>query len=544
MSKRAAIYGRVSTDLQRGNYSIHTQISECLKYANTRDYPIVGDLFVDPETGRDADSGNGAVRAFVDDFSSRELSRPSLDAAFDFLENVGFDVLIVHSLDRLARDPYIRETLERDLISRGAKVEYVLGNYEESPEGEVRKDLDATFAKWENLKRVERSTRGKLRKAESGKFVSGRPPYGYQYEKNSPSGLVAIDKEADIVKEIFRLYVEEKFSIRGITEILTKRKIPTKMGGGKWGKSTVPKILRNSTYVGRCYYNKHKRDGKHLIVRSKDEWIEIETPRIVDEWIFEEAQQVLALNRKLKRKQPSRFYLLSGMVFCESCGRPYIAQTAKAGKHGRVNDAQSYRHRVIEGHCINRMISARRLEPLVWDEIVSILLEPERLREGYKASIEQQKNTHAREIAHLESLRKAFVHCKEERNNLTALYIDPEIKITRMEYIEQKTRIDDEIKRINNDIEIVEKRIPNVPLPGDFDNLDTFASKIRERLFDARKIKPEDKRKILELLHVKVILGTDSSIRLEGWFGKDSDWLSSTTSKRYVNPPRRLPGRV
>ena len=63
----------------------------------------------------------------------------------------------------------------------------------------------------------------------------------------SPSGLVAIDKEADIVKEIFRLYVEEKFSIRGITEILTKRKIPTKLGGEKWCKSTVPKILRNST---------------------------------------------------------------------------------------------------------------------------------------------------------------------------------------------------------------------------------------------------------------------------------------------------------
>ena len=34
------------------------------------------------------------------------------------------------------------------------------------PEGEVRKDMDATFAKWENAKRVERCNRGKRGKAE------------------------------------------------------------------------------------------------------------------------------------------------------------------------------------------------------------------------------------------------------------------------------------------------------------------------------------------------------------------------------------------
>ena len=91
---------------------------------------------------RDAERG---ILAYVDDLSSRELSRPGLDASLTFLEAVGFDVLIVHALDRLARDPYIRQTLEMEFTRRGAKVEFVLGNYDESPEGEVRKDLDATL---------------------------------------------------------------------------------------------------------------------------------------------------------------------------------------------------------------------------------------------------------------------------------------------------------------------------------------------------------------------------------------------------------------
>jgi hypothetical protein len=47
-------------------------------------------------------------------------------------------VLIVFSLDRLARDPYIRQTLER-VLSSEAKVEHVLGNYDESIQGESAK---------------------------------------------------------------------------------------------------------------------------------------------------------------------------------------------------------------------------------------------------------------------------------------------------------------------------------------------------------------------------------------------------------------------
>jgi len=234
MSKRAAIYGRVSTDLQRDNFSIPSQVAECVRYAQKLGYPLVGDLYVDPETGLDTRPGNGAIPAYVDDYSSRELSRPGLDAALRYLEDVGFDVLIVHSLDRLARDPYIRQTIEREFLDRGAKVEFVLGNYEETPEGEVRKDLDATFAKWENAKRVERCNRGKKRKAESGKFVSGRPPYGYRIDPKAPGGLAVDSDEAEVVQRIFRLFIEDGCSLRHIAQLLTEEGITPQLGGDKW----------------------------------------------------------------------------------------------------------------------------------------------------------------------------------------------------------------------------------------------------------------------------------------------------------------------
>ena len=157
-----------------------------MDYASMRGYTLVGDRFVNPDDGRDADQG---IPAFVDDFTSTELHRPGFDACLNYLDRFGFDVLLVHAIDRLARDPFNRQVLEREVNARGARVEYVLGNYDEFPEGEVRKDLDATFAKWENAKRVERSNRGKKRKAEMGKFVGGKTSYGYKLNKEAPEGL-------------------------------------------------------------------------------------------------------------------------------------------------------------------------------------------------------------------------------------------------------------------------------------------------------------------------------------------------------------------
>src|SRR5215211_233656 len=121
MSERAAIYARVSTDIQRENYSIPTQISDLLKHAKLEGYSLVGDQYVDAVTGKDTVKSTTAVPAFVDDYTSTELSRPGLNAALQFSESTGFDVLIVHAIDRLARDPYFRQTIEREFMARGTR---------------------------------------------------------------------------------------------------------------------------------------------------------------------------------------------------------------------------------------------------------------------------------------------------------------------------------------------------------------------------------------------------------------------------------------
>jgi site-specific DNA recombinase len=472
---------------------------------------------------------DGAVRAYVDDYTSTKVRRPALDAAFDYLGTVGFDVIVVYSLDRLARDSYVRQTIERNLAAMGAQVEYVLGDFEDSPEGEVRKDLEATFAKWENAKRVERCNRGKRRKAEEGLFVSGRAPFGYTIDKTAPGGLAVNEGQAEVVRHIFQLYVQAGKSVRGIAKQLTQEGAVTHSGKTQWSKSTVHRILSNTAYVGRAYYNKHAREGGKLVKRPLDEWIEFRTTPLVADHMFNEAQRRLECNRRTRRRQPKRFYLLGGMVFCSDCERPYHAQTHLAGTQRRKNDAQTYRHRTSAGHCHNQEISGRLLEPVVWREVKKVLLDPQRLLCGYEESRKQHLRDSERHRQRIRTLDGRLARLRKARSKLTSTYIDPEIRLKKTEYIEQKDRLDTDIEAVQREIERLDDLLGSIPTPADLETLESFTNQIRTVLTDTPELTEETKREILAAIHLRVFVKPDGALRIEGWFGKAAEGLSYIT---------------
>jgi site-specific DNA recombinase len=548
MSKRAIIYARVSTDIQRDNFSIPSQVAECVKHAVTKRYLLVGNQYVDANSGRDVPANTpNSIPAFVDDYSSRELSRPSLDAAIYFLEQFGYDVLIVHALDRLARDPYIRETLEREFNKRGARVEYVLGAYEESPEGEIRKDLDATFAKWENAKRVERSMRGKKRKAESGKWVAGIIPFGYQDDPKDKGVLIVNPDAAAIVQRIFHLYTVENRSIREIARILTDEGHVPYHGGDEWAKTTINHILVNTAYIGKCYFNRRKNVGGKHIHKDQEEWIHIACPPIVAMPVFDKAQKRMKHNKEYVRKHPSRLYLLSGMILCSECKRPYLAQTAKANKNRRKNDAPFYRHRLLAGHCMNKTISARVLDPIVWDKVIGILEHPEALLEGYNRSLEQLRDGQSRKFSQIELLEKALHKVRSKRQNLNVAYLDPDINLSKAEYLDQKVQIENELQSIEQDLQKLRVEVEDVPEPTSFEALERFSSEVMEELYAEEEISLEKKRQLLEMMHIKVLLQPNGGIKLDGWFNveeQDEVGLSVQPSKHYARLQPRLPAHA
>ena len=113
MTKRAVIYARVSTVEQGNGYSLDTQVEKCQKYCDDKDYQT--------------------VKVFCDKYSGTELDRPALSELIQFVADEPIDVVVVYALDRLSREPAYQAIIEFKLQESEATVDYVLGQYDDSP---------------------------------------------------------------------------------------------------------------------------------------------------------------------------------------------------------------------------------------------------------------------------------------------------------------------------------------------------------------------------------------------------------------------------
>jgi hypothetical protein len=217
------------------------------------------------------------------------------------------------------------------------------------------------------------------------------------------------------------------------------------------------------------------------------------------------------------------------MIICGNCGRAYVSQTALAGRNRRKNDAQSYRHRKKEGHCFNRQISARRIEPIVWNKMLGFLLNPIILRAGYAQALEEEIAERNKQSILRQQFLEKIGKVERSKQILIRAYTDPDIGMTKAEYIEARSIIDQELEEINSNIGDIETYLNDLPTSEDFKSLEHFAEEIRNSLLgDGVQLSKIEKRHILELLQIKVILEKDGISRIESWHSDAVGLLSQS----------------
>src|SRR5262249_39256761 len=73
---------------------------------------------------------------------------------------------------------------------------------------------------------------------------------------DSPPQVVVEPREAEVVRSLYRLLIEEHLSCRRITKHLNEAHIPTPSGQNHvWQPATVRHILTNRVYAGHARYN-------------------------------------------------------------------------------------------------------------------------------------------------------------------------------------------------------------------------------------------------------------------------------------------------
>ena len=103
--------------------------------------------------------------------------------------------------------------------------------------------------------------------------------------------------------------------------------------------------------------------------------------------------------------------------------------------------------------------------------------------------------------------------------------------MTKEEYLEEKRILDDQIQITTADIERVRKELQKIPSKADLENLEQMAANILNVLGDNLDISPQEKRQVMQMLNLKVLMSLNGRVRLEGWFREDDGLLSTPLSR-------------
>ena len=494
---RAAIYCRVSTeDQEREGTSLQTQQEACLKYCQEKDY-------------------NVSYR-FSEAYSGLTLDRPRLSELRELVRAGDIDVIVVYCLDRLSRDPTHGVILTQEVEKYNVTLEAVTEDIDNSELGKLINYIRGFAAKLEAEKIRERTMRGKMERVKAGRLPGGRftKLYGYNYVsgRGTGEGIRYVNEiESKVVKEIYRLYIEEGLSLCKITRKLNSLDISSPSGKGTWNRTGVYNILTNPAYTGKTFlFTRYKAEADHhlkasrknklthVVMRPREEWVELKgaTPALVSEDLFAQVQLKLKRNKELASRNARREYLLSGYVFC-SCGRRYTAR--KKTKHSYYSCPK----------CKDRSLNAAYIETAIWDKVEEVISNPEVVLAGIEMMRKEANNG---EIYHkeLDGIEAKLRHMAREKDRVWKAFeiTGDEAKFTR------------EIKAIMSGIDELEKRkvelVNKIELAGqteaNIQSIREYCELVRHNLGE---LSFPEKRQALEALKVRVT-SSNEGIKLEG----------------------------
>lgn len=429
--KKVVVYARYSSDNQRQE-SIEAQLYAISNYCENLNYEII-ETYIDKE-----------VSATTDD-------RDSFLRMIEESKILNYDFVVVHKLDRFARNRYDSAIYKKKLEQNNKRVVSVLENLDDSPESIMLESVLEGMAEYYSKNLAREVKKGMELNARSGLHTGGKPPYGYDVIKKK---YIPNIKESKIVSSIFNMY-NQGYGLRAIAKHLNDLGIKNKHGRD-FNHTSIYYLLRNKHYIGTYEYQPQPKGKKRNNNYRDDNLILIENNHeaIIELSIWKETQKKIG-EVKPRMNNKSKTYHLTGKLECGECGASY---------HGNGWDGKRFTY-VCTNHrtgCKNKKVNAIKLEQFVIDTIRNEYLQPDQIENSIRdaASIIKEYIDDSR--VERKQITKEIDEIDDKINQLFDTFL--EIGLDKDILNEQTNRYKTKRERLSNRLETISTNTENLDI--------------------------------------------------------------------------------
>lgn len=408
---KVCLYLRYSSNNQT-EQSIEGQDRVCTEFCKKKGYEIIH-KYIDRAQSAYKNAG----------------ARIEFGQMMDDAEKAEWDAIIVYKLDRFARNRTDSAIYKSRLRKIGKQVISATEPISSDPEGILLESVLEGMAEFYSAELAQKVTRGLRESAMKMQSTGGRIPFGYKTENKQ---FVIDPITAPIVKEIYERYTSGERDVV-IRNSLNSRGIPTG-SGGKWGRTSLQKILTNPKYKGDYHFMDITNEGVF--------------PAIIDEETWEKAQVIKRTRQHNNLREKTVIeYPLKGYVHCGHCGKTLFADMATSRNGEKHGYYSCYNHRTGDHSCPLQSIPNALLEDKITQEVRKFFTD-ENLHLVAKSLNEYAQKMNEKNTS-LESLRHQLADATSKQQNLYKAIEDGLYTPT----IRQKVHeVEAEIGRLRKDI--------------------------------------------------------------------------------------------
>ncbi len=310
---RVAAYCRVSTDSDEQETSYEAQCRHYTDYIGKNPAWELAGIY--------ADEGISGTQA---------KKRPEFLKMIAACEAGEIDYIITKSISRWARN-----TLDSLNYIRRLKTLGIAGYFEKEnmntmdAKGEVQITIMSSIAQQESQSISQNVRMGIQYQMQQGKMRINTTTFMGYGRGETPDALVIIPEEAEIVRRIFREFLEG-FSPALIAKHLEQDSVRTKSGCTRWYPSTIAHMLRNEKYAGDMLLQKYYTEDflTHRVVKNRGQlpqyYVKDHHEPIIPREVYRQVQDELMRRASLK-EEPSKLRFgrenaLTGRLICGRCG--------------------------------------------------------------------------------------------------------------------------------------------------------------------------------------------------------------------------------